>query len=153
MSRLITANCCREQITRLDTGELTHTWPPLSFDPSDQALFTFAWTAPASDAAETMYGAGVSSNDSLSTGGDGVDVDTLAITVADNRQKPSTIELDDIISMAKVTDITHAGDGRLFIVEQAGRIHIYSGGMLLATPYLDITARVDDSSSEMGCWV
>jgi len=135
--------------SRLETGELTHTWPPLSFDLSDQATFTFAWTAPDSDASETMYGAGVSSNDQFNTDGDGVETDTLAISVADTRQKPSEIELDDIIAMAKVTDITHAGDDRLFIVEQTGRIHIYGGGTILATPYLNITTRVHNGG-EMG---
>jgi Glucose / Sorbosone dehydrogenase/Domain of unknown function (DUF4214) len=41
-------------------------------------------------------------------------------------------------------DITHAADGsgRLFIVEQRGRIRVVRGGQLLATPYLDISARV-----------
>ncbi len=41
--------------------------------------------------------------------------------------------------------LTHAGDGsgRLFVVEQAGRIRIVSkGGTLLATPFLDIRSRV-----------
>jgi glucose/arabinose dehydrogenase len=40
--------------------------------------------------------------------------------------------------------VTHAGDGsgRLFIVEQAGRIRVASGGMLLPVPFLDIASRV-----------
>lgn len=41
-------------------------------------------------------------------------------------------------------DIQHAGDGsgRLFLVEQAGRIRILQDGALLAEPLLDIRARV-----------
>src|SRR5688572_7952100 len=35
-----------------------------------------------------------------------------------------------------------AGDARLFVVEQPGRIRIISGGQVLATPFLDITSRV-----------
>lgn len=35
-----------------------------------------------------------------------------------------------------------AGDSRLFIVEQPGRIRIVKSGALLATPFLDITSRV-----------
>ena len=35
-----------------------------------------------------------------------------------------------------------AGDARLFIVEQPGRIRILAGGQLLATPFLDITSKV-----------
>lgn len=40
--------------------------------------------------------------------------------------------------------VTHAGDGsgRLFVVEQPGRIRLVKGGRLLGTPFLDITDRV-----------
>jgi glucose/arabinose dehydrogenase len=40
--------------------------------------------------------------------------------------------------------VTHAGDGsgRLFIVEQHGRIRIWNGSQLLATPFLDISSLV-----------
>src|SRR5262249_40927117 len=40
--------------------------------------------------------------------------------------------------------VTYAPDasGRLFIVEQTGRIRIYQGGKLLATPFLSITSQV-----------
>src|SRR5687768_11581333 len=40
--------------------------------------------------------------------------------------------------------VTHAGDGtnRLFVVEQPGRIRVAVNGVLLATPYLDITTLV-----------
>jgi len=49
-------------------------------------------------------------------------------------------------------DIQNAGDGsgRLFIVEQPGRIRIFANGQLLEPAFLDITDRVDDSASEMG---
>lgn len=48
--------------------------------------------------------------------------------------------------------ITHAGDGsgRLFIIEQAGRIRIFQDGSLLPTPFLDITSRVRSPSSSGG---
>jgi glucose/arabinose dehydrogenase len=42
------------------------------------------------------------------------------------------------------------GSGRLFIVEQPGRIRIVDRGILLSTPFLDITNRVRDSSNEQG---
>ncbi|HZW36419.1 MAG TPA: PQQ-dependent sugar dehydrogenase, partial [Candidatus Deferrimicrobiaceae bacterium] len=40
--------------------------------------------------------------------------------------------------------VTHAGDntGRLYIVEQAGRIRLIDNGTLMAAPFLDISARV-----------
>ena len=46
--------------------------------------------------------------------------------------------------------ITHAGDGsgRLFIVEQAGRIKIFNGTNLLAPPFLDISPQVLFNSEE-----
>ena len=48
-------------------------------------------------------------------------------------------------------DIQHAGDARLFIVEQPGRIRIIDDeGNLINTPFLDIEERVDDSANEMG---
>lgn len=37
-----------------------------------------------------------------------------------------------------------AGDDRLFVVEQAGRVRIIRGGVLLPQPFLDITARVSN---------
>lgn len=42
-----------------------------------------------------------------------------------------------------------AGDARLFVVEQAGRIRIIQNGQLLAQPFLDIAARVS-SGGERG---
>jgi glucose/arabinose dehydrogenase len=41
------------------------------------------------------------------------------------------------------------GDARLFVVEQPGRIRIVKNGQLLATPFLDITAKVR-SAGEQG---
>lgn len=40
------------------------------------------------------------------------------------------------------TNITNAGDGsgRLFICDQPGKVFIFEGGMLLPTPFLDLTA-------------
>ncbi|MGI6208551.1 MAG: PQQ-dependent sugar dehydrogenase [Anaerolineae bacterium] len=40
--------------------------------------------------------------------------------------------------------VTHAGDatGRLYVVEQAGRIRVVEGSAVLPTPFLDITDRV-----------
>jgi glucose/arabinose dehydrogenase len=49
-------------------------------------------------------------------------------------------------------DIQNAGDGsgRLFILEQSGRILVYQGGEILPTPFLDITGEVGSSGNEQG---
>jgi glucose/arabinose dehydrogenase len=48
--------------------------------------------------------------------------------------------------------ITHAGDGsgRLFVVEQAGRVLVFENGSLRDEPYLDIRDQVGSSGYEQG---
>ena len=54
-------------------------------------------------------------------------------------------------SFDQPVDIAHAGDSRLFVVERAGIIKVVqSDGAVLPTPFLDISAQVDDSHSEEG---
>lgn len=57
-----------------------------------------------------------------------------------------------INGLAAPTDIRSAGDGsgRLFIVEQPGRIRILKNGQLNPAPFLDITGRVGSRGSEQG---
>lgn len=50
---------------------------------------------------------------------------------------------------AAPVDIVNAGDSRLFIVEQAGRIKIWNGTAILGTSFLDI-ASITNYSGEMG---
>jgi glucose/arabinose dehydrogenase len=42
------------------------------------------------------------------------------------------------------------GTGRLFVLEQAGRVQIVQNGQLLPAPYLDIVSRVGSASNEQG---
>jgi glucose/arabinose dehydrogenase len=70
---------------------------------------------------------------------------------------PQAVTFQEIANVTAVQGshpvaITHAGDGsgRLFIVEQPGRIRIYDGAQLLATPFLNITALVNSSDREQG---
>src|SRR5262245_17445360 len=42
------------------------------------------------------------------------------------------------------------GSGRLFVVERAGRIRIVRNGVVLNTPFLDITARVGSTAGTKG---
>jgi glucose/arabinose dehydrogenase len=46
--------------------------------------------------------------------------------------------------------LTHAYDERLFVVEQAGLVHIIRNGQLLEEPFLDIRDRVGSSQLEQG---
>ncbi|MGN6483145.1 MAG: PQQ-dependent sugar dehydrogenase, partial [Thermomicrobiales bacterium] len=48
--------------------------------------------------------------------------------------------------------VTHAGDGsgRLFVIEQPGRIRIVTDGTVTEAPFLDITDRVGSSGNEQG---
>lgn len=65
-----------------------------------------------------------------------------AVTIpdpADYSWQVFTDGLDKPIGFANAGD----GSGRLFIIEQRGRIRIWQAGSLLAGPFLDLTARVD----------
>ena len=46
--------------------------------------------------------------------------------------------------------LSPAGDRRLFVVEQPGRIRIVDDGRLVAAPFLDITSKVRSSGNEQG---
>ncbi len=62
------------------------------------------------------------------------------------------INLETVVSgFNDPVDIDHAGDDRLFITERQGRIWITdTSGNTLATPFLDIDARVGSSGQEQG---
>ncbi len=74
--------------------------------------------------------------------------------------EPSATPLSPIGSVAletflagglqRPTWLTNAGDDRLFVLEQIGRIRIIENGQLLPQPFLDITDRVGSVSSEQG---
>jgi len=50
------------------------------------------------------------------------------------------------LGVASVAD----GTGRLFVLEQAGRVQVVQNGQVLPAPYLDITDRVGSSGNEQG---
>ncbi len=56
---------------------------------------------------------------------------------------PSPIVLSPVVTsdLRQPLFLTHAGDGsgRLFVVEQVGRVRIYQQGRLLETPFLDVS--------------
>jgi glucose/arabinose dehydrogenase len=57
-----------------------------------------------------------------------------------------------VVGLQSPIHLTHSGDssGRLFIVEQDGRVQIIQNGSLLTTPFLDISGRVSSPSSGGG---
>jgi glucose/arabinose dehydrogenase len=63
------------------------------------------------------------------------------------------VELQSVVSgLYTPVGIAHAGDGsgRLFVLEKVGRIQVVQDGVLLLTPFLDITDRVGSSQNEQG---
>lgn len=70
---------------------------------------------------------------------------TFAVVAAGRADAELSISLQQIASgLSSPVYLDDAGDGsgRLFIVEQGGRILIYKNGAVLGTPFLDITSKV-----------
>jgi glucose/arabinose dehydrogenase len=79
--------------------------------------------------------------------------DTRTSAVAAPNAALPTISFVPVVSgLSLPTSITHAGDGsnRIFVTEKVGRIRIIKNGVLQATPFLDISARVNSAGSEQG---
>lgn len=65
----------------------------------------------------------------------------------------SVVQMIEIATgLARPLYLTHAGDGsgRLFVVEQGGRIWIIQDGERLETPFLDLTALVSPDANQFG---
>lgn len=63
-----------------------------------------------------------------------------------------TLALEPLLTegLVQPTYLTHAGDDRLFVVEQPGRIRIFQAGRLFEQPFLDIAERVNSDGNEQG---
>jgi glucose/arabinose dehydrogenase len=85
--------------------------------------------------------AGVTPRDPIVSGRppSGVDFDPARIRISFSRVARN---------LSKPVFITHSGDnnGRLFILEQGGRIRILRQGVVLSAPFLDLTAKVSTGS-------
>lgn len=61
----------------------------------------------------------------------------------DSAPNPTQVRLDLVAGgFTAITDVTNAGDGRLFVVEQGGTIRVVDGATVLPTPFLDVSAQV-----------
>jgi glucose/arabinose dehydrogenase len=139
-------------------GELTHS-APKSFA-GGEASFSSRYLAPNYDTVVTLYAAGNSTDGELDLLGDGVAAATLAVTVQNGFEDPPPPppppagELEARMfatGLVSPVAIAHAGDERLFVVEQPGVIRIVEpDGSVRPMPFLDIRSRVDDGGSEMG---
>lgn len=137
--------------------ELSHT-APKAFS-AGSVSFRFRWRAPAYNGPVTLHAAGNSSNGLLDLLGDGIGTQQFTVAVVNGDPEPppppppppSSALLEPFVSgLDRPVVIAHAGGARLFVVEQSGRIRIIDDGAVAATPFLDITARVDDAGNEQG---
>jgi glucose/arabinose dehydrogenase len=73
-------------------------------------------------------------------------------TVPSQTNGEFTLALEPIVAddLVRATYLTHAGDDRLLVVEQPGRIRIVENGQLLDRPFLDIAEKVATSGNEQG---
>ncbi|MGI8432872.1 MAG: PQQ-dependent sugar dehydrogenase, partial [Chthoniobacterales bacterium] len=64
---------------------------------------------------------------------------------------PYRVALQQIAAnLSNPVDLQTNGDGRLFVVEQTGKIRLIKNGALVATPFLDVSARIVGGSDERG---
>jgi glucose/arabinose dehydrogenase len=143
---------------KLLQGELTHTAPkPFSTNP---VAFVFRYTAPNYNTEVTLHAAGNSTNGALDLLGDGIATTSLDITIRNGFEPPpdppvpaeGELEAELYTSgFLQPVAIENAGDNRLFVVERAGVIRVIRNDTSIQpAPFLDIQARVDDTSTELG---
>lgn len=131
-------------------GELTHS-APKAFT-GNQARFVFSWTAPDFNDTVTFYAAGNSTDGQQSLTGDGIGTTSFTVEVTGGSggpptvsptPPPATLGLERLISgMGQTTELTHAGDQRLFVAQKPGTIVIIENGTRLSPDFLDISERV-----------
>ncbi len=138
--------------------EVSHT-APKAFS-GNSVNFRFRYRAPSYNTVVTLFAAGNSSNGQLNLLGDGINVTQFPITIRNGGPPPppppppapTSARLVPLLSgLERPIAIEHAGDDRLFIAEQPGRIRVLNPDRTLRTlPLLDITDRVYDVNNEQG---
>jgi len=125
-----------------------------------QVTFSFRWKAPSYNVATRIYAAGNSSSGQNNLIGDAIAATNLAVEVQNGSgsrpEEPdpgqSAIELQTVAAgLGRAVSIANAGDSRLFVVEQSGKINIVeANGNVRAQPFLDISSRVLFNQGEQG---
>jgi glucose/arabinose dehydrogenase len=77
---------------------------------------------------------------------------TISITVSAAPPAPVVLGLQPIVTGLRFPTYltTPPGDDRLFVLEKAGTIRMIKSGVLLTTPFLDLTAKVESQGGEQG---
>lgn len=64
---------------------------------------------------------------------------------------PAQVRLVEVVNgLTRPLNLTHAGDNRLFVVEQGGRIRIIQNSTVNPTPFLDVSSLISRGGSEQG---
>ncbi|MGF1526712.1 MAG: PQQ-dependent sugar dehydrogenase [Candidatus Competibacterales bacterium] len=142
---------------RLFGGELVHI-APVAFA-NGRVTFGFTWTAPPFSGPVALFVAANASDGNLDLLGDAIATTTLPVTVVNGTPPPpppapppapAISAVPHSEGFAAPVAIAHAGDERLFVVEQEGRIQVLAAdGTPLAEPFLDIAEGVV-SGGELG---
>jgi glucose/arabinose dehydrogenase len=77
---------------------------------------------------------------------------SISITVSATSPSPIVLGLQPIVTGLRFpTYLTSPpGDDRLFVLEKAGTIRVIKSGVLLTTPFLDLTGKVESQGGEQG---
>lgn len=112
----------------------------------DSVPFRFAIPAPDAGPLEVVVRA------SDASGNVGSTTRSFAVRARPKPLNPSEFRLTTVASgLVRPTQLTApAGDARLFVTEQEGRVRIVKDGVLLPTPFLDLTGRVSLEGGEHG---
>lgn len=75
----------------------------------------------------------------------------VMLPVSAQSPDPAQVQFTEVASgFTRPLNLTHAGDGRLFVVEQNGLIKIIENGTVNPTPFLDVSALVSRGGNEQG---
>lgn len=143
-----------DQHSQLVEGELSHTTPRPFYDGS--VTYAFLWKAPAASQTVVFYAAANSGNGDGNLTGDGINTTQFAVQVIGGSEtaapqptpRPAaaavSLNLVPLVTNAEhPVHLTHAGDERLFVVDQAGWVNIMDrNGNVYPDRFLDIFDRV-----------